>query len=119
MLTLPTTFSCRNGEYTQYAVEVKEENPTLKISSVFTSVLEPFPADITQKENQFMRLRENHYFYSPYTTETQKSTFKLSSTTIESYTKLSPFTTRGASIQYGPYENVAPFSVSIYSYELM
>jgi oligosaccharyltransferase complex subunit alpha (ribophorin I) len=78
---------------------------------VFTDVLEPYPAEITQKEPQYMRLRDSHYFYSPYTTETQKTTYKLASGNIESFTKLAPFTNKGASIQYGPYENVAPFSV--------
>jgi oligosaccharyltransferase complex subunit alpha (ribophorin I) len=58
-----------------------------------------------------MRLTDNHYFYSPYVTETQKATFKLASSSVESFTKLAPFTSKGASIQFGPYENIAPFSV--------
>lgn len=102
----------RTGEYTEYVVSVKDSSPQLKVSSVFTSVLEPYPAEITQKENQYMRLRDSHYFYSPYMTETQKSTFKLASSSIESFTKLSPFTTKGSSIQFGPFENVGPFEVN-------
>lgn len=74
--------------------------------------MEPYPAEITQKEPQYVRLRDNHYFYSPYRTETQKTTFKLASSNIESYSKLEPYTNKGATIQYGPYENVAPFTVS-------
>lgn len=104
---------CRNGNYTTYSVAVTESSPSLKVSSVFTSVLEAYPAEITQKEPQYMRLTDNHYFYSPYVTETQKATFKLASSSVESFTKLAPFTSKGASIQFGPYENVAPFSVRI------
>lgn len=74
-------------------------------------MLEPYPAEITQREPQFIRLRENHYFYSPYLTETQKTSFKLASTSVESFTKLAPFTTKGSSIQFGPYDNIPPFSV--------
>jgi hypothetical protein len=58
-------------------VETAEASVTLKVAAVFTSVLEAYPAEITQRENQFMRLVDNHYFYSPYTTETQKTTFKV------------------------------------------
>lgn len=105
-------FVCRNGEYTIFTVAVKESSPSLKVSSVFTSILEPYPAEITQREAQFIRLKDSHYFLSPYTTETQKTTFKLASTTIESFTKLAPFTNKGTSLQFGPYENVAPYSVS-------
>ena len=83
----------------------------MKVSSVFTSILEPYPAEITQKDPQFIRLKDSHYFLSPYVTETQKTTFKLASATIESFTKLAPFTTKGASLQFGPYENVAAYTV--------
>ena len=83
---------------------------------MFTSILEPYPAEITQREAQFIRLKDSHYFLSPYTTETQKTTFKLASTTVESFTKLAPFTNKGTSLQFGPYENIAPYSVSLAHY---
>jgi len=110
-------FSCsksllrRNGDYTIFAVEFKETSPSIKVSSVFTSILEPYPAEITQREPQFIRLKDSHYFLSPYATETQKTTIKLASPTVESFTKLAPFTNRGNSLQFGPYENIAPYSV--------
>lgn len=94
-----------------FAVETTESSPSIKVSSVFTSVLEPYPAEITQREPQFIRLKDSHYFLSPYTTETQKTTVKLASPTVESFTKLAPFTNRGNSLQFGPYDNIAPFSV--------
>jgi len=74
--------------------------------------MEPFPAEITQLENQFVRIRDSHYFYSPYRTETQKTTVKLASSTIESFTKLSPFSTKGSSIVFGSYKEIRPFEVS-------
>jgi len=101
-----------NGDYTVYAVSVPESSATLKVSATFTNLLEPYPAEITQKENQFMRLQDSHYFFSPYETETQKCTFKLASSSVESFTKLSPFTAKGANVNFGPYENIAPFSFS-------
>uniref|UniRef100_A0A7S3LZI6 Dolichyl-diphosphooligosaccharide--protein glycosyltransferase subunit 1 n=1 Tax=Spumella elongata TaxID=89044 RepID=A0A7S3LZI6_9STRA len=101
-----------NGDYTIFAVEVKESSPSIKVSSVFTSILEPYPAEITQREPQFIRLKDSHYFLSPYATETQKTTVKLASPTVESFTKLAPFTNRGNSLQFGPYENIAPYSAS-------
>ncbi|KAJ1416540.1 Ribophorin I [Ochromonadaceae sp. CCMP2298] len=100
------------ADYTIYSVETTEASATLKMAAVFTNVLEAYPAEITQRENQFMRLADSHYFYSPYATESQKTTFKLASSTIESFTKLAPFATKGSNLQFGPYEAVPPFSVS-------
>lgn len=102
----------RNGDFTIYVVETAESSPALKVVSVFTNILEPYPAEISQRENQFMRLIDDHYFYSPYPTETQKATFKLASSSIESFTKLAPFTTRGSNLQFGPYKDVAAYTVS-------
>eukprot|EP01038_Epipyxis_sp_PR26KG_P014596 gene14596-19602_t len=100
------------GNFSIYSVKVPESNPTLKILSVFTSSLEPYPAEIAQNENQLVRLRDSHYFYSPYKTETQKTTIKLASSSVESFTKLSPFTTKGSSLQFGSYKNIEPFEYS-------
>jgi len=107
------TSTIRTGNYTIYGVTLPDDaSAQLKIITVFTNLLEPFPAEITQLENQFIRLKNNHYFYSPYRTDSQKTTIKLSSSNVQSFTKLSPFSTKGSNIQFGPYENINPFSVS-------
>ncbi len=97
-----------------FAVEVAEGSPTLKVVSVFTSVMEPYPAEITQMENQYVRIKNSHYFFSPYPTETQKTTLKLASSTIESFTKLSPFSAKGSTVTFGPYKDVKALQVQIY-----
>lgn len=101
-----------NANYTTFVVQVPENSATLKVQAVFTNILEPYPAEITQSENQLVRLKGNHYFYSPYKTVSQKSVVKLASSTIESYSKLSPVSPRGSAIHYGPYQDVAPFEVN-------
>lgn len=78
---------------------------------MFTNLLTPYPAEITQLENQYVRLDGNHYFLSPYETSTQKTVFKLASSNIESFSKLSPFSTRGSNIHFGPYKDISANSV--------
>lgn len=89
----------------------KESSVTLKVQAVFTSILVPYPAEITQAENQLVRLDGNHYFLSPYKTTTQKSVYKLASSSIESYSKITPSSVRGSSINFGPFKDIQPFSV--------
>ena len=80
----------------------------LKIQAVFTNLLTPYPTEITQSENQLVKLEDaSHYFYSPYPTNTQKSVFQLASNTVESFTKLSPHSTRGNNLHFGPYKDIA------------
>lgn len=111
-------FYSDGGNFTAYTVQLPESAVTgsgtiaLKAVAVLTDILEPFPAEIAQNEAQFVRLHDSHYVSSPYPTVSQKSSFKLGSTTIESFTKLSPFTTRGSSLQFGPFSDVPAYAVS-------
>jgi oligosaccharyltransferase complex subunit alpha (ribophorin I) len=93
-------------------VQVNDATPALKVEAVFTDMLEPYPAEITQSETQMVRFTDSHYFLSPYQTETQKTTVKLASSGIESFTKLMPHAAKGAAITFGPYKDIAPLSVS-------
>lgn len=101
-----------NTNFTTFNVEVKGANPTLKVQAVFTSLLNPYPTEITQMESQLVKLEGSHFFYSPYPTVTQKSVYKLASATIESFSKLSPHSVRGSAVHFGPYKDVAAFEVS-------
>lgn len=74
--------------------------------------MEPYPKEITQNENQLVLLKDSHVFYSPYFTETQKTTVKLASGSINSYTKRSPSSIKGSSVVFGPYKDIAPFEVT-------
>jgi uncharacterized beta-barrel protein YwiB (DUF1934 family) len=40
----------RSGNITTYTVFVSDTNPTMKVEAVFTDMLEPYPAEITQNE---------------------------------------------------------------------
>lgn len=101
---------------TFYIVELKQPlNPgrtgMLTLELLFTESLQPYPSRITQKERQLVRFFGNHYFYSPYITIKQSTTVMLYSKTAENYTKLKPVSTQDSTITYGPYNDIAPFSL--------
>lgn len=49
---LPVSAPVSVGNTTSYTVTVKDAAATLKVAAVLTSFLEPFPAEITQMEQQ-------------------------------------------------------------------
>ena len=108
----PLSISIRarsKGNATFYTVQLSKEGGAsviLKLSVVLTGFLEPFPTEITQAEQQLVRLVESHVFFSPYRTESQKTTIKLASRTVESYSKRSPQSLTGSTLTYGPYKDV-------------
>ncbi|XP_067119391.1 dolichyl-diphosphooligosaccharide--protein glycosyltransferase subunit 1 [Centruroides vittatus] len=85
---------------------------SVEVEHVLTQSLIPYPSHITQSEKQLVLYHGNHYFYSPYPTRIQTTTVTLASTAIESYSKLKPVSHTDNMITYGPYENVAPFSLN-------
>lgn len=96
-----------NEEYTSYRIDIPSEaNPTLKIVVVLTDYLQPFPAAIRQNDEQLVKLVDSHYYYSKYPTTSQKTTVKLASSNVESYTRKVPHSNRGSSISFGPYKDV-------------
>ncbi|XP_026076891.1 dolichyl-diphosphooligosaccharide--protein glycosyltransferase subunit 1-like [Carassius auratus] len=82
----------------------------VKVETVFSHVLKPFPSHITQAEQQLVVFQGNHYLYSPYPTRSQTTRVRLASKTVESYTKLGNPTKSEDSIEYGPFKDVPPFS---------
>lgn len=101
-----------DGEYTKYTIFVGESEPSIRVKMILTDLLDPYPKEIIQQENQFVRFHDSHYFYSPFETTTQKMVIKLASSTVESFTKNAPHSHKGSSITYGPYKDVSPKSVS-------
>ncbi|XP_077287574.1 dolichyl-diphosphooligosaccharide--protein glycosyltransferase subunit 1 [Arctopsyche grandis] len=77
---------------------------------VFTKSLTPHPSTISQKDKQLVRYHGNHYFYSPYKTESQKTTVTMGSKNVENYSKLKPVSLTDSTITYGTYENISPFT---------
>ncbi|XP_003382687.1 PREDICTED: dolichyl-diphosphooligosaccharide--protein glycosyltransferase subunit 1-like [Amphimedon queenslandica] len=87
-----------------------KETTNVVVNTVFSRVIAAFPKEITQFEKQFVQFVGNAYVFLPYRSKTQNTEIKLSSSNIESYTRVSPVTSDGAKISYGPYTDLAPFS---------
>ncbi|KAL1514367.1 hypothetical protein ABEB36_003635 [Hypothenemus hampei] len=88
-----------------------EKTITIIFEVIITKALNPYPHSITQKEKQLVRYFGNHYFYSPYKTQNQKTEVLVSSRSIESYSKLKPVAQTDSIITYGPYSDIAAFSL--------
>ena len=84
---------------------------TVTVDVVLGGALEMFPAAITQKEKQLVRLTGNLYTFQPYQVKTQSTTVQLASSNVESYTKIKPASLSDTTVSYGPYTNIAPFTV--------
>ncbi|XP_004932409.1 dolichyl-diphosphooligosaccharide--protein glycosyltransferase subunit 1 [Bombyx mori] len=98
-----------------WRVELKEPlnagaTVNVVVETVFTKALQPYPTAITQQEDQFVKYVGNLYTYSPYYTSTQKTSVILNTKTVESFTKVKPFSQVDGTIIYGPYANVGPFT---------
>uniref|UniRef100_A0A646QCR6 Dolichyl-diphosphooligosaccharide--protein glycosyltransferase subunit 1 n=1 Tax=Hemiscolopendra marginata TaxID=943146 RepID=A0A646QCR6_9MYRI len=83
----------------------------VEVESIFSHHLVPYPSHITQAEKQYVLYHGNVYFYSPYTVAKQTTVVTLTSSTIESYTKLKPVSQSENVITYGPYERVQPLTL--------
>lgn len=104
----------RDG-FVHYAIQLPDgiqagETVPIRVQTVFTEMLEPFPAVIEQHESQFVVLHNDAHFASPYKSEKQLTTFKLGTKNIESYTEEEPVKEDGDALKYGPFENVPPYS---------
>ena len=97
-----------------YRITIPPLSPGASVSLVVEMVLfgsiVPFPAEITQSENQLVKFSGNSYIFSPYMSKTQSTTFILPNAKIESFNRVSPTNSADKTITYGPYSNVAPFS---------
>jgi oligosaccharyltransferase complex subunit alpha (ribophorin I) len=102
-----------------YTVTVPSESAEassvhLSVEAVFTEVLLPYPHEISQSENQYVKLSDSHYFFSPYMTESQNTTVILTpNTEIKSFTELSPYSKKKENkLSFGPYQFIEPYVVS-------
>jgi len=86
----------------------KDESATYVVDAVFSHMLKPYPTKIGQSEKQQILFIGNIYFYTPYVVKSQSTTVKLSSSTVESHTKLKPFNLNDNVINYGPYKDIKP-----------
>ena len=72
---------------------------------VFSHSLKPFPEKIGQSDKQLVVYNGNTVIYSPYVVKEQKTSVKLASSTIESYSRLKPSSSSDNTITYGPYKD--------------
>ncbi|XP_046961692.1 dolichyl-diphosphooligosaccharide--protein glycosyltransferase subunit 1 [Vanessa cardui] len=98
-----------------WRVELKEainaaSTAIIATESVYTKALQPFPTAITQQEDQLVKYNGNLYFYSPYNVVSQKTNVILNTKSVESFTKIKPFSQQDGTIAYGSYSNIAPFT---------
>lgn len=77
------------------------------ITSVYTKLSEPYPAEISQSERQLVRYTGLQTSLSPYLTKTITTRIKLpSSSRLESFTKATKMTTGTNKLIYGPFKDV-------------
>ena len=90
----------------------KGKTMDIEVEVVVTHYLHPFPEEVTQKDKQFVKFIGNHYLYSPYKVVKQTTKVSLASKNVESFTKLKPSSQSDNVLTFGPYENIAPLSIS-------
>ncbi|XP_078488301.1 dolichyl-diphosphooligosaccharide--protein glycosyltransferase subunit 1-like [Ciona intestinalis] len=82
---------------------------TFTADEVFANALSPFPKEITQSQNQLVVYRGNHFYFSPYLSESQTTSVELPSSTIETFSKFGNPSHEDTTIKYGDtkeFENV-------------
>ncbi|KAF5273383.1 hypothetical protein FQR65_LT04675 [Abscondita terminalis] len=84
---------------------------TINVEFVLTNSQVPYPSSIVQKDKQLIRYFGNHYFYSPYLTIKQTTSVIVNTRSIENYSKLKPVSQSDSSITYGPYNDIAAFTI--------
>ncbi|KAJ3515344.1 hypothetical protein NLJ89_g1815 [Agrocybe chaxingu] len=93
----------------------------LVLESIQTHATYPYPASVGQNEEQALKYHTGLFVLSPYATSVQRTKIKsrtprvISYTTpqdIEHFTKESAVTKTGATVVYGPYDNIPPSTSS-------
>lgn len=113
----PGTFQAGGDTIPSYQIKLNkalepQATYTLRVTLILTHTMVPHPAEIAQKDGQLVRYRDNHFFYSVYTTMSQETRLKLASVKVAAYSKQKPSQLKGDLLRYGPYNDIAPLSVS-------
>lgn len=113
---LEVTVGAAKDGYTIHTVKLAIDagkTAVLKVQLVYSSSLKPFPKEIAMNEHQLVRYHSNAYFFSPYHTNSQRTTVKLSSSKIEGHSSTpTPTKVSGDTITFGSYSDIKPFSHS-------
>ncbi|KAE9414613.1 hypothetical protein Angca_009320 [Angiostrongylus cantonensis] len=100
--------------YKIYKVELlnripKNSEVKLKIEYRLTGLLTPFPAKITQKENQFVVYHGDAHYASAYPVMNEKTIVKTGSGKTLSVTEVAPTNRENERVIYGPYKDQPAF----------
>ncbi|KAM0944941.1 putative dolichyl-diphosphooligosaccharide--protein glycotransferase [Dioscorea sansibarensis] len=88
------------------------DTAALEVLYVLTHSQEPFPAEISQSESQYVYYRDSALLLSPYHITEQRTFIKTTNSKVESYTNVSPSNRVGTELRYGPYHDRSPYSHS-------
>lgn len=95
-----------------FVVDLKGQDLTkqpLVVTTIYTRILKPYPAEITQSERQLVLYHGHQTTLSPYLTKTITTRIKLpQSSRLESFTQASKMTTGTNKLTYGPFKDVQP-----------
>lgn len=94
-----------------YEVDLSGHNLKLPliVTSVYSKLLQPYPAEISQNDRQFVRYIGIQTSLSPYLTKTITTRIKLpTSSRLESFSKANKMTTGTNKLTYGPFKDVEP-----------
>lgn len=81
-----------------------------RLQIVFIHQFKPYPKAIRQGELPFLKYYDSATWVSPYPSAVQKTTFRLGTTNIKSFSGATAVKDKG-NINYGPFNNVAPHTV--------
>ncbi|KAI1726427.1 ribophorin I domain-containing protein [Ditylenchus destructor] len=82
---------------------------TIVVDYSMTLSLTPYPAEITQAENQFVKYNGFGNVLSAYIMDKETTNFKVGNTKPISFTELNPSKYATDKVTYGPYEKQKPF----------
>ncbi|PSN44644.1 Dolichyl-diphosphooligosaccharide--protein glycosyltransferase subunit 1 [Blattella germanica] len=88
------------------------ERTSIQIETVATHQLVPYPSHIRQGEAQLVKYVGNSILYSPYHTKIQSTTVNCGSDRFENFSVLETMSMNGNLIIYGPFEDIAPFTIN-------
>ena len=79
----------------------------IQVTSFLTHALTPFPSEMKQRDDHYVKFIASHLVVSPYTTVTQTTLVKLpSGSGVKSWNKMEPSSRLGSKITYGPYVDI-------------
>lgn len=117
---LPVSDISQQGAVTLYTLTLPKalkpgEFLTFESYVALVHQVKPFPEEISQSDVQLVNYDDSAYILSPYPIKMQTSAFQLSSTRLESFTKVVPTKVINTEVRYGPYENSEPLKSKLIS----